>query len=162
MHATLQVNNSSIPILIKNRIGNLERKDRFTRFATKLHRMTPRDNNAVKWWQNAFARSIFIKHATVQGLIVERQEEQDVNRGVFERLTACENPPRRKNKHRHHDSRLRTIVLIIIKPVSCHKVSAVLKCSVGHFLAATVSDSPKNCPGQFICKIQCLGKLNMK
>jgi hypothetical protein len=72
---------------------------------------TPRTNNAVEGWHNAFARSVQIAHPTLPRLVVKLQKEQNNNQLIVERLLAGEDPPLKKKKYRDLDRRLQTVVL---------------------------------------------------
>lgn len=72
---------------------------------------TPRTNNAVEGWHNAFARSVNIAHPTLPRLIIKLQKEQNINGHNVESLLAGEEAPLRKKKYRDLDRRLRNIVL---------------------------------------------------
>lgn len=76
-----------------------------------VHDNTPRTNNVVEGWHNAFARSVQIAHPTLPRLVVKLQTEQKNNQLVIERMIAGEDPPLKKKKYRDLDRRLRTVVL---------------------------------------------------
>ena len=72
---------------------------------------TPRTNNSVEGWHNAFARSVQIAHPSLTRLVVKFQKGQSINQLNVERMIAGEDPPPLKKKNRDLDRRLRTVVL---------------------------------------------------